>query len=80
MYTGGGLWAPINIGAVVVLGIAIAYGTMTGKRRGIAGLEAVRDDATKRLYTGRTITRVSEDPPAMISTQTLAARFFDSDG
>ena len=47
---GGPLWLLIDVVAVLALGAAIAYGTMSWKRRRNLTLESVRDDATKRLY------------------------------
>ena len=45
------LWILIDVGAVAVLGTAMAYGGMMWERRSRNPIEArVSDDATRRLY------------------------------
>jgi hypothetical protein len=50
---GGPLWLLIDVVAVLALAVAIAYGTVSWRRRRNRALEQVRDDATKRLFEDR---------------------------
>jgi hypothetical protein len=50
---GGPLWLLIDVIAVLALAAAIAYGTVSWRRRRNPTLERVRDDATRRLYEDR---------------------------
>jgi hypothetical protein len=47
---GGPLWLLIDVVAVLALAAAIAYGTVSWRRRRNPALEQARDDATKRLF------------------------------
>lgn len=48
--TGGWLWILIDIGAVVVLGAALAYGLWTWKVRRSRAADRLRDRKTGELY------------------------------
>jgi hypothetical protein len=50
MSDAGWLWIIVDVVAVVVLGVAIAYAAMRSRRAKNRTLEKVRDDATNRLY------------------------------
>lgn len=47
----GWLWSAITVGLVVILGIALAYGTMMWRNRPKnRAIEQVRDKATRDVY------------------------------
>lgn len=53
MTDAGWLWIIVDVVAVVILGIAVAYATMRWRRAKNRTLEEIRDDATNRLYEKR---------------------------
>jgi hypothetical protein len=47
---GGWMWLLLDVAAVAVLGVALAYGVMVWRKRRSPAAEAARDRATRNLY------------------------------